>query len=1132
MALVPASSSSASSASNKSDESSPDLFSVALSILLLIHPKSLEGDLEYRAHCFVDASLQRDVGIKQIKCITAVAPVLFRKPDNGVAFTTEWAKLQKTDHMREHSYIEYRRSIDSISDPHIFFAPDPDKTFVANILEDTEVYLGGNDRHSDDEKCIIRILEGTQVPIAALRIPLKQESSDHPPEIVSFDASLYESFLKDMRKGGIAKVKRIPDGGFFGNGDLENAIDVRVQANTIDGTNSLVKKGGDLVLVKDCTKPWLDRYLVSSGPPGVETAFTSSRYADVLRWEIKAVDKKNNVPANWWAPRVSDLIEAGIQIDSILHARQITGFTYLSLDLFDYIRLREQLVESSEKNTYDRIEIEKSVFVSTNVGTNIYESLLLSNGKISPPSPLNKSPYYVLDIKHASSGDDVRKSLQSIVSSDTYRLHSDTPTLLQGYLTGNDITVSKYVVKIIPSKSNSKIGYWFPKWATNRRYKLNSVYHKSSVVDVRRVVSWMHSPSYLDGGVNSDIVTKTKTNNANDDDEEEDDTINDTESIDDEPVFVVPIESISLYSVLSDDNVSSKQPKRFSGDLLIGSVSRSSPVEILNSMLTPSMRASSRTDKVGFALWRARALRCFESLASDSIKSLDKAVEDVMERREELKERMLHRNLDKTMTFEEFEQRIIVAVRMRFIPDIVACMGAIVLMVDNDTKKVHANAKTLLRTYFAMVGENIDKILGDSLSAAYKRCTDDPTLRMAARSWNVSIDGSITQQQQQQQQKTNTICIDKLLYSISDNPNAFLTKNINGVYNGSMKVIKFLGDSDKIVSIDQIVKPYDEIITDTKAPIKKTSNMTFDEFIRQLGSLKWGEGSSSLVTEMVALSKSDKGKAPAMWVKTMEMGSSRRTSFLEIFSSASGPQSARRMIAPDKALLKDILMFIRGTIVPIILRGPSDESVKKILPSMNRESSPVISKIKSANNSLSRDLAPLVDRDILAQIEQMGKEMPEYAGTCSTLCMNIVMEVCLRMAENDMKLVAIAMLKIWEYLTIFNRQDSQKDDEAAYAAERERVKRKKMAVMKGLLSVVTDVDDEMGKEFRALHGKKALKDIDLDDIYDINDDEMHSSLTTRSNEHETYNEGEMDARDMYWGGDASDEGLSDNLYQD
>jgi hypothetical protein len=238
------------------------------------------------------------------------------------------------------------------------------------------------------------------------------------------------------------------------------------------------------------------------------------------------------------------------------------------------------------------------------------------------------------------------------------------------------------------------------------------------------------------------------------------------------------------------------------------------------------------------------------------------------------------------------------------------------------------------------------------------------------------------------------------------------------------------------------------------------------------------------------------------------------------------------MIAPDKALLKDILMFIRGTIVPIILRGPSDESVKKILPSMNRESSPVISKIKSANNSLSRDLAPLVDRDILAQIEQMGKEMPEYAGTCSTLCMNIVMEVCLRMAENDMKLVAIAMLKIWEYLTIFNRQDSQKDDEAAYAAERERVKRKKMAVMKGLLSVVTDVDDEMGKEFRALHGKKALKDIDLDDIYDINDDEMHSSLTTRSNEHETYNEGEMDARDMYWGGDASDEGLSDNLYQD
>lgn len=1123
-----------------------DIFSVVLSILLRVHPKVPEVDLEHKAHCFVDAHASRDTALNNVRGITSVAPALLRKPDNGVAFTSEWARMQKTDHMREHSYTEYRRSVESISDPYIFFASDPYNTFTAQATADTEVYIGGHDNHADDDKRVIRILEGTQVPISALRIPLSIESPLLNSEIVSFDASLYESFLQEMRPGGVATIKKIPDGGFFGNRGLDlldKAIDVLVQKNE-NGTKkdvlySLVKKGGS-VLVKDCTKPWLDRYLVSSGPKGVEIPFTKHD-ASVLRWEIKSVvsgsKKTTAVPANWWVPRVADLTKDIIHIDSILHARQLAGFTHLPLEFFDYLRLRDRLLLNSvNSRNGDDVVLptykNESVVVDT-VPRRISQILGISMHAKENRILKNSAQYYSLDISLDDSSEDGIQNKQ---------------LLFQGYLTKSDFVVGKHSVKVVPR--TKKVSYWFPKWAKNRRYLLNNY---SSVFSINnnewRVISWIHTPSLTDTDTSNTSMIKNENNDNNDDNENDEDDENDEDELivlmDDDPVFVVPIESISLYSVLSDGNESRKS-KRFSGDLLIGDVARSSPSDILNSLLTPSLRIASRNDKVGFALWRTRALRCFEALASETTKALDKAVDDVRERRSELKERMLHRNLDKTMTFEEFEHRIIIGIRLRFIPEIVACMGAVVLMVDNDTKKVHANARALLRTYFAMSGESVDKSLTESLASAYKRCTDDPTLRMAARSWQVSHPNSNNNNSNTNNTNNDTVVVcttdDSLdRYKFSDFVVCTTTDigiiGVTSVRKGveHVHVTKLLGDSDRSVKKDILKQENVNNVNnvnnvDVTKPKKQPSHppppKTFDDFLRALGGLVWGKESSSMLSsDLISLGKSEKGKAPAMWVKTMEMGSPRRASFLQIFSSASGPQSSRRMIAPDKALLKDILMFIRGTIVPIIVRGPSDFiTIKKMLPSI---ATPTVT-----TGTLDDTMSPLVGRETLMQVERMAQESPEYAGTCATLCMNIVMEICLYMADKDMKPVAIALLKTWEYLTIFNRQDSQKDDDDAYAAERERVKRKKIAAMKGLLSVGADVDDEIAREFRALHGKTALKDINLDEIDDVNEDEMHSSLTTRSNEQETFEEGELDARDMYWGGDASDEGLSENLYAD
>lgn len=1096
-----------------------DIFSVALSILLRVHPKAPEVDLEHKAYCFVDAHATLDTGLNNVRGITSVAPALLRNPDNGVAFTSEWVRLQSTDYMREHSYTEYRRSVESISDPYIFFASDPYNTFTAQATADIEVYTGGNDKHADDDKRVIRILEGTQVPITALRIPLSLLPNS---EIVSFDASLYESFLQEMRPGGIATIKKIPDGGFFGNGDLDKAIDVLVQ-ETESGKDvySLVKKGSpSTVLVKDCTKPWLDRYLVSSGPKGVEIPFTTHD-ASVLRWEIKSVvsgSKKTAVPANWWVPRVADLTKDIIHIDSILHARQLAGFTHLPLELFDYMRLRDRLLNYVKSRNGDDVALPsyKNVVVDTvprrisqilGISMHANENLLKNLLKNESSAHL----YYSLDISlDDSAGDGIQ----------------DKKFIYQGYLTKSDFVVGKHSVNVVPR--TRKVSYWFPKWAKNRRYLLNNYSSVFSINNEWRVISWIHTPSLSDTDTTNTIIKNENDYDENDDDDENDEMII---VMDDDPVFVVPIESISLYSVLSDGNESRKS-KRFSGDLLIGDVARSSPSDILNSLLTPSLRIASRNDKVGFALWRTRALRCFESLASETTKALDKAVDDVRERRSELKERMLHRNLDKTMTFEEFEHRIIIGIRLRFIPEIVACMGAVVLMLDNDSKKVHANARALLRTYFAMSGDSVDKSLTESLASAYKRCTDDPTLRMAARSWKVSPpsnNGPPPPNNNNNNNDATAVCTadNSSRYKFSDLHVSTTTDigiGVTGARKGGEHVhaAKLLGDSDRSVKRDIILK---QEIVENVADVKNVdvTPKTFDEFLRALGGLVWGkETSSMLSSDLISLGKSEKGKAPAMWVKSMEMGSPRRASFMQIFSSASGPQSSRRMIAPDKALLKDILMFIRGTIVPIILRGPSDFiTIKKMLPSI---ATPTVT------TSTLDDMSQLVGRETLMEIERMAQESPEYAGTCATLCMNIVMEICLHMADKDMKAVAIALLKTWEYLTIFNRQDSQKDDDDAYAAERERVKRKKIAAMKGLLSVGADVDDEIAREFRALHGKTALKDINLDEIDDVNEDEMRSSLTTRSNEQETFEEGELDARDMYWGGDASDEGLSENLY--
>jgi hypothetical protein len=111
---------------------------------------------------------------------------------------------------------------------------------------------------------------------------------------------------------------------------------------------------------------------------------------------------------------------------------------------------------------------------------------------------------------------------------------------------------------------------------------------------------------------------------------------------------------------------------------------------------------------------------------------------------------------------------------------------------------------------------------------------------------------------------------------------------------------------------------------------------------------------------------------------------------------------------------------------------------------------------------------------------------------------------------------------------VFNRSDAREEDIRLVNEEREEIKRKKIE----FLESISEDNKEFIKEYRDIRIGVSWDDIARDfapgDTSQV--EEVAMALDKRSGTEVLFDEGEEDARAMYWNAEEEGEGISDTFY--
>jgi hypothetical protein len=298
------------------------------------------------------------------------------------------------------------------------------------------------------------------------------------------------------------------------------------------------------------------------------------------------------------------------------------------------------------------------------------------------------------------------------------------------------------------------------------------------------------------------------------------------------------------------------------------------------------------------------------------------------------------------------------------------------------------------------------------------------------------------------------------------------------------------------------------------------------------------------------------------WTDAFEEGSERWRSFDGVFPKKSiGPESRRRFLPDGTHSLPvvvivgnalDILRFVQLEVAPLVsclhLRllnekddddDANNKSTGKPNLHLQRYRSDMDDALEQRDNTDGRD-APLIvsTRNVCSLIcnsalytnirSSMNSSLDKdsdteilqrrVASVIITVCVNIMMEVALRFAEGGAYNLAVTLLGAWEDISMFGRMDDVDGDRKLMDEEREVIKRRKIAILEN----IDGEDRDFLKDYRNMRGDKFSWDDVIRDFSPSGsggggaDEDMFNEMSSRIGMGSMYEEGEMDARDMYW----------------
>ncbi len=317
-------------------------------------------------------------------------------------------------------------------------------------------------------------------------------------------------------------------------------------------------------------------------------------------------------------------------------------------------------------------------------------------------------------------------------------------------------------------------------------------------------------------------------------------------------------------------------------------------------------------------------------------------------------------------------------------------------------------------------------------------------------------------------------------------------------------------------------------------------------------SLVWSRASDfrlGLISFMKVSNVSD-DEVKNAWVEFVQ-SEERIKTFAMVFESIPLKETNRLYLGqhtigmdPSKRV-RELVNYITGDINPLLvrLRTYITKGVQRSMDSRSTEYGIVIkvlTDLQSSSSATTETLLELLETyliPIFCTGSMYDDLIAKCGGSCDhvressvvSLCTTIIMEVMLTLSQHGgAHPIASFLLQRWEEKNVFNRSDAREEDIRLVNEEREEIKRKKIE----FLESISEDNKEFIKEYRDIRIGVSWDDIARDfapgDTSQV--EEVAMALDKRSGTEVLFDEGEEDARAMYWNAEEEGEGISDTFY--
>lgn len=1118
----------------------------------------------------------------RVNAFTFHNPDLFKYPDDGLRMVSKLEDIQlKKRHMQ---YSKVVSMIIALTNPHTFFH-DGNEDNLVQMAEDTEVFVLDDmfGRPTKRFRVLASDLYASETTMDGFVISINRRPGavDVGYNPLVLDADAYEEYLNSSQVNDGAYIDMKP---IFGkpllikgkvDGDGENAHVI----DTIDNS----------VIIHDKHRPWDSGYAIVPDYNGRGDSFDThifSYYQPHLHW-LSAGGRATN----WWSPTLYDIVHNIVDFKLHINLCSVQGIRWrlcaerYRMNVDEYIHLKT-FVESNVDNMMKSSEpLVLNNIVSTLELASSYTHTILSEIQNLTGHGTNYGLQrggglrsYDLEDQKLDNTDNA-KNLQFLVNYDgdsleeplrlvnghftfTYPTFTNNDDIVEGsghalafegidYLDMDNVTFDKL--------SNLLHTNYRTKRIMARMDMLHPIHEWT--VSGRFDDLWMYMKGCVSAWINVNNLERSKFVYASDYEDQMGYILKYTTSLnemaisDDDALLVIDDSSFEpdLSQSIADIpyyksfliSAPVKSNNKLLNDRLVSEIPSSSPTEIMYTILKMS-----NTPIPSDSLVMLRILHLFDTICANDIAQMDNNILVVTSKREELLEKMKRRNIDKEMSYAEFERRIIFSIREKYIPRLITvlCALAISFMRDNSDTSLHIslsdrikkNAIKLLKTSFGitvMDSESFDTDVDHILS--HERI---PQLGQLAKDSNLM---------------TNDICnntFDSLVDIFSSrrkyganftNANTEVNEtpipkigNLETQLNLKYQIVE--NESTMNGDIQELQKvPLDEMLVKLcKVLNVPTVDVTYAKWTR-INAFKDG------VNMLVQTKKNENSKIKELWVDLFQNNATFEQ-FEKTFNNVKLTETYRMFPFIQNSQLhnnrdnghsriRHIIKFITFNIKPMLLRlssivkgyfRASDETneewkvIRKCMSELHKSNS-----IGEVIDLLDTYLIPTFCNSDYMVLHHFDLSNNVQQSAILTFCVGIIMEIVLTLSEyNGTYLIAVHVLRIFEEKNIFNRSDAIQDDIRLINEEREEIKRQKIRA----LEMISPEDKELIQEYREIRG------MGWDDIvkefspYDANNganQEYNNGIDKQLDTLEVFEEGEMDARDMYWYADGTENAI-------